>query len=195
MARKQGSHSEITGPRLRAAAQSLIAQHGYAAVSMRQIAAEVGVQAGALYNYISDKQSLLFDLLKTHMDEALTALKATPFEGAPDAALRRFVQFHIRFNHPRRDSVFLSYMELRNLEPANFQQIEAMRRAYEDVIEDILKRGVQLGVFAIPDTRIAVLSMIAQLNGVTSWFDPGGRLSIDEIADIHEQLVLKSVAA
>ena len=39
MARKTGSHSEITGPRIRAAAQHLFARHGYAAVSMRQIAA------------------------------------------------------------------------------------------------------------------------------------------------------------
>ena len=34
-------------------------RHGYAAVSMRQIAAEVGVQAGALYAYTPDKQALL----------------------------------------------------------------------------------------------------------------------------------------
>ena len=40
MARKQGSHSDITGPRVREAALRLIAQHGFAAVSMRQIAAE-----------------------------------------------------------------------------------------------------------------------------------------------------------
>jgi AcrR family transcriptional regulator len=35
MARKQGSHSDITGPKLRKAARRLIAQHGFAAVSMR----------------------------------------------------------------------------------------------------------------------------------------------------------------
>ena len=71
MARKQGSHSDITGPRVRAAALRLIAAHGCAAVSMRQIAADVGVQVGALYNYTPDKQSLLFDLMRTHMDELL----------------------------------------------------------------------------------------------------------------------------
>ena len=48
MARTQGSHSDITGPRVREAALHLFARHGYAAVSMRKIAAEVGVQAGAL---------------------------------------------------------------------------------------------------------------------------------------------------
>ena len=43
MARKTGSHSDITGPKVRAAAERLFARHGYAAVSMRQIAAEVGL--------------------------------------------------------------------------------------------------------------------------------------------------------
>ena len=63
MARTQGSHSDITGPRVRDAALRLFARHGYASVSMRQIANDVGVQAGALYNYTPDKQTQLFDLM------------------------------------------------------------------------------------------------------------------------------------
>ena len=73
MARKSGSHSEITGPLVRSSALRLFARDGYAAVSMRQIAAEVGVQAGALYLYTPDKQTLLFDLMREHMDELLAA--------------------------------------------------------------------------------------------------------------------------
>jgi AcrR family transcriptional regulator len=67
MARKQGSHGEITGPKVRAAALRLFARHGFAAVSMRQIAGEVGVQAGALYLYTADKQTLLFELMRDHL--------------------------------------------------------------------------------------------------------------------------------
>ena len=48
MARTQGSRGEITGPLVRDAARRLFARHGYAAVSMRQIAAEVGVQVGTI---------------------------------------------------------------------------------------------------------------------------------------------------
>ncbi|MDO7629346.1 MAG: TetR/AcrR family transcriptional regulator, partial [Loktanella sp.] len=90
MARKQGSHSDITGPKLRKAARRLIAQHGFAAVSMRQIAAEVGVQAGALYNYTPDKQSLLFDLMREHMDELLTAWDVEEKGGSALERLERF---------------------------------------------------------------------------------------------------------
>jgi len=88
MARKQGSHSDITGPKVKAVALSLIARHGYAAVSMRQIAGEVGVQAGALYNYTSDKQTLLFQLLQDHMEEVMEALEAVELSGRPLEANR-----------------------------------------------------------------------------------------------------------
>ncbi|MEY1554812.1 TetR/AcrR family transcriptional regulator [Yoonia sp. R2331] len=195
MARKQGSHSDITGPKVRDAALRLIAQHGYAAVSMRQIAGEVGVQAGALYNYISDKQSLLFDLMQTHMNEVLAALASEDLSGDPTAALDRFTRFHIRFHLPRRDQVFLSYMELRNLDVGNFAKIEAMRRQYEDALEHILRAGVESGDFAVRDTRVTTLGLIALLTGITNWYDPHGRLDIDAVQQIYTELVRKAVAA
>jgi len=71
MARKSGSNGEKTAQQLRVAATKLFATNGYAAVSMRQIAREIGVQAGALYLYTPDKQSLLFDLMNQHMEELL----------------------------------------------------------------------------------------------------------------------------
>ena len=117
MARKTGSHAEITGPAIRAAALRLFARSGYAAVSMRQIAAEVGVGAGALYLYTPDKQTLLFDLMHTHMTDLLAACDALPAEDDPEKRLNQFVAFHIDFHIGRPDAVFLAYMELRNLEP------------------------------------------------------------------------------
>ncbi len=78
MARKAGSHSQITGPRIQAAATELFAQHGYAAVSMRQIAAKVGVQVGALYNYTPDKQGLLLGIMDRHLNELLDAQSRSP---------------------------------------------------------------------------------------------------------------------
>ena len=104
MARKTGSHSEITGPRIRAAAQTLFAKHGFAAVSMRQIAAEVGVQAGALYLYTPDKQTLLFDLMRVHLEELLAAWAVEPVPEEPLRQLEAFSRFHIRFHLERPDA-------------------------------------------------------------------------------------------
>lgn len=195
MARTQGSHSQITGPKLREAARSLFARYGYAAVSMRQIAAEVGVQAGTLYNYTPDKQSLLFDLMKTHMDELLVAYDGHMGDGTAIERLEQFVGFHIRYHAERPEAVFIAYMELRNLSPENFAVIEALRRSYEARLEEILKAGVDSSVFQVADTRIAAMAMIAMLNGVNTWFREGGRLSMDDIEALHWDMVRKAVLA
>ncbi|SIO57368.1 transcriptional regulator, TetR family [Rhodovulum sp. ES.010] len=195
MARTSGSHSEITGPRLRKAAQRLFAQQGYAAVSMRQIAAEVGVQAGALYNYIPDKQGLLFDLMESHLEELLAAWSVEPRGDGPLAALEAFTRFHIRFHLDRPDAVFIAYMELRNLERGNFAVIEALRKRYETELEDILKAGKAAGVFRLADSKLATLAVIAMLTGVTTWYRDDGRLSRARVEEVYWDIVRQAVGA
>lgn len=193
MARKQGSHAGITGPKVRDAALRLFARHGYAAVSMRQIAAEVGVQAGALYLYTPDKQTLLADLMRGHMEELLAVCEAMGEAGTPCARLERFARFHIRFHLDRPDAVFIAYMELRNLEPENFRAVEVLRRRYEDRLEAILRAGDETGVFTVPDTKLATLALIAMLTGVNTWYREGGRLSRERVEQIYWDMVRRAV--
>lgn len=192
MARTAGSHADITGPRVREAALRLFAQRGYAAVSMRAIAAEVGVQAGALYNYTPDKQSMLFDLMQSHM---LSLLEAVDFHAGDDpiARLRSFVAFHIRFHADRPDEVFIAYMELRNLSEANFAEIEVLRRRYENGVEGILRDGLRSGAFRVADPKIVTLAIIAMLTGVNTWFRSGGRLSLEEVTAQYWDMVRNAV--
>jgi len=196
MARKTGSHSEITGPRVRAAALKLFAKNGYAAVSMRKIAREVGVQAGALYLYTPDKQSLLFDLMRDHMTDLLAALAdAVPAKGGATLRLKEFTRFHILYHLERPEAVFVSYMELRNLTPENFQIIETLRRTYEDKLQAILQQGQKAGQFDLPDTKLATLALIAMLTGVNTWYRQGGRRGPDKVAAIYWDMVRKAVKA
>lgn len=193
MARKPGSRSDITGPRLREVALRLFARDGYAAVSMRQIASEVGVQAGALYQYTADKQSLLFDLLKGHMDELLaTWERETLPRGSAPERLEHFVRFHIRFHAARADAVFISYMELRNLTPENFAVIEVLRKRYETVLEEILQAGRGDGTMTVSDTKLATMAVIAMLTGVNTWFREDGRLSREGVEDFYVAMVLSA---
>ncbi len=179
---------------MRQAALRLFAQRGYAAVSMRSIAAEVGVQAGALYNYTPDKQSLLFDLMQGHMTELLKEAQSGG-GGDPLKRLQTFVEFHIRFHADRPDEVFIAYMELRNLSPENFAHIEDLRRRYEDRLETILRDGAKQGVFAVEDTKIVTLAIIAMLTGVNTWYRTGGRLSLDQVVAQYWDMVRKAVGA
>lgn len=195
MARKKNSSGEVTGPRVREAALRLFARYGYAAVTMRQIAAEVGIQAGALYRYTPDKQALLVDLMETHLAELLAAQDALPNCADPLAALDQFTRFHIRFHAARVDAVFIAYMELRALEPANFTRIETMRRDYEARLASILHAGVAAGQMHLPDPKLAAFALIAMLTGVNTWYREGGRLSLAEVEEMYCAMVCRAVGA
>ncbi len=195
MARKTGSHGEITGPAIRASAETLFAQHGYAAVSMRQIAADVGVQVGAIYLYTPDKQTLLFELMRNHLDALLQASDRAVTADDPRDRLEAFARCHLDYHFDRRDAVFLAYMELRNLTPENFAEIEALRKRYEDRLERILLAGKAANAFSFQDSRVATMALIAMLAGVHVWFRDGGRLSRDEIEEMYVDLAMNMVNA
>lgn len=189
-----GKKGQETARRVRKAALKRFANAGYAAVSMREIAADVGVQPGALYNHFPTKQDILKDLMLTHMAELLAAWDRARFPPATDP-LERFVRFHIRYHLERADEVFISYMELRNLEPANFEIVEAERRRYEAVLTSILQEGSATGRYSVDDPKVATRAIIAMLTGIPTWYREGGRLSEHDVEDLYLTMVRKAVAA
>ena len=194
MARRAGSSGAETAEKVRNAALELFARSGYAAVSMRAIAAETGVQAGAIYNHFPTKQHLLHELLEVHMETLLKAWAEAEEPGlAPPQALEHFVRFHIRYHLDRSREVFISYMELRSLEDENFSAIERLRRDYEKVPRAILDRGAADGSFELIDPQVTTMAIIAMLNGMTTWYRENGRLSLDQIEAVYVRLVARLV--
>ena len=133
--------------------------------------------------------------MKTHLDELMEALEVEALPEDPAARLEAFSRFHIRFHSERPEEVFIAYMELRSLTPENFELIETRRGQYENALEDILRAGVEAGVFSVPDTKIATLAVIAMLTGVNTWYRAGGRLSLPEVEKIYWDMVRKAVGA
>ncbi|WGS17479.1 MULTISPECIES: TetR/AcrR family transcriptional regulator [unclassified Bradyrhizobium] len=196
MARTIGSHGPKTLEAIRKAGVRLIYEHGYEAMSLRQLAAEVGIQAGSLYNHISTKQDLLFDLVQDHINDLLRQLDhALDGKADPVEKLRAFVAFHVTYHMTRKREVFIANSELRSLEPKNYEAVVALRGAYEQRLAQILTDGVSEGVFEVVDIQVATFAIIALLTGLCTWYRPGGRLTKEAIVAAHEKLVLSGVGA
>ncbi|HEX7925608.1 MAG TPA: TetR/AcrR family transcriptional regulator [Bradyrhizobium sp.] len=195
MARTIGSHGPTTLEAIRKAGVRLIFERGYEAMSLRQLAAEVGIQAGSLYNHISTKQDLLFDLVQEHINDLLRELDLA-LEGKADPVekLRAFVAFHVSYHMTRKREVFIANSELRSLDAKNYDAVVALRGAYEQRLAQILTDGVSEGVFEVVDIQVATFAIIALLTGLCTWYRPGGRLTRDAIIAAHEKLVLSGVA-
>ena len=68
-----------TRERLLEAARSLFVQRGFGGTSIRDIAEEAGYSQGAFYSNFPDKEALLLDLLRGHMEAEARQL-ATVFD-------------------------------------------------------------------------------------------------------------------
>ena len=142
MARTIGSYGPKTMEAIRKAGLRLIFEHGYEAMSLRQLAAEVGIQAGSLYNHISTKQELLFDLVRDHINELLRQLdRALAGKLRPSDKLRAFTAFHVTYHMTRKREVFIANSELRSLEPKNYEAIVALRGPKDCVQETVEVTG------------------------------------------------------
>ena len=196
MARTTGSDGEKTEAALRSAAVSLMARHGYEAVSMRMLAGEVGVQAAALYRYFPTKQDLLFTLMREHMDELVAAWQASrPGSAHPRRRLEAFVANHIRFHVERRHATHVSNMELRSLSRDNLSTILRLRGGYEKELRQILREGAERGDFAVDDTAMTAMAIIQMITGVIVWYRPDERLSVDEVTRTYLAMTLRLVGA
>lgn len=198
MGRPPGAIGRETAQRIRDASLQLFARHGYAAVSMREIASEVGVGPGALYNHFATKQDLLADLMARHFSCLASGWAGEPASAAdtpPAEALEGFARFHLRYHAANADEVSVAYMELRSLEPPNFHRFDHLRRTYEDQLVSILERGAKAGVFIIEDARTQALAILAMLTGMNAWFRRGDRARVTAKEEIYVGMVMRTVAA
>jgi AcrR family transcriptional regulator len=195
MTRTIGSSGERTAEAIRAAGLRLIYARGFEAMSLRQLAAEVGIQPGSLYNYFDTKQALLFEIVRTHMDDLLASLKAA-LVGIDDPVerLKAFVSFHVRYHMNRKELVYIATSELRSLEAGNRAAIVALRKAYESIVIAILADGAKSGAFKIFDSRVTAYAIIAMLTGLCEWYSPDGRLGKDALVEIYLQQVMRGVS-
>ena len=141
----------------------------------------------------ADKQAILSELLINHMENLLQAWHRQKLPEKPDKLLEFFVDFHIEYHLNRPEEVFIAYMELRNLTPENFKKIEKLRNKYERILNKILSDGVTKKFFLCEETKIASLAIIGMLKEVNTWYKTDGRISVPEIKNIYQQIVLKAV--
>lgn len=189
--RTVGSSGPETERAIHRAAIELIARHGFEAMNLRMLANEVGIKAGSLYNYIDNKQALLFQLLEDIMLDVLAGLSEA-LEGKEDAKaqLEALLRFHITIHVERRNEVFIGLMELRSLSPEQRSRVVSLRRDYEERIIAVITKGVAEGVFHVDSARVAAFALIAMMTGVSSWYRPGKQLSLEELIGMHYRMAL-----
>ncbi|MDY0405774.1 TetR/AcrR family transcriptional regulator [Virgibacillus sp. 179-BFC.A HS] len=176
-------------------ALKLFEAHGFHGVSVNQIVESVGTSKGGFYHHFKSKDELLFvihDTFITYVIENAT-LAEERFESASKKLQAIILNFVKVFDlYKAHISVF--YQEELYLKPEYDVLIKEKRDHFKRIIYNTIRDGKQSGEMredlSVEITTMAVLGMV---NWTYKWYKKDGSKSIDEIAYIFTDLILRSI--
>ncbi len=176
------------------AAVQLFAEYGYHAAPLRDIARIAGIQAASIYHHYASKQALLVEIMETYMQRLIASLEhiLEQFDD-PLKRLHEAIANHIRMHTMYKNEFFIIDTEIRALEDENRPHILALRNRYEVLVQEILRDGMERGVFRQSDVKVASYAIIAMCTEVATWFHPDGRLSTQQVILIYRQLITEGL--
>jgi AcrR family transcriptional regulator len=179
------------------AASALFRERGYAATSVRDIAQRLNIQGASLYAHVASKEDVLWAIVQRsarHFADA-TGPIVDDASLAPAGRLRALIRAHVQVvtNDLGNATVFLH--EWRFLSDERRARILAQRDAYEARFRSAIEAGLATGEFSAADPTLTARSILSALNGIATWYRPGGTLTPQQIADHHAELLLRGLGA
>jgi AcrR family transcriptional regulator len=176
-------------------AAMLFRQYGYLNTPLNEIAKSLGIQKGSLYYYITDKETLLFNILNKTMDNMLELVGNLPLKDLPpDKKLSQVIRAHIvnAVQYLNEFSVLLH--DTQYLPPKQKEIILSKEKKYEDIFLNIIREGIEKKIFADYDPKMVAYMILGSCNWLYQWFSPKAENSSEEIAKIFSKLFLNGLA-
>ncbi|MCC8962970.1 TetR/AcrR family transcriptional regulator [Bradyrhizobium sp. Pear76] len=171
-------------------AAELFAASGYVGTSMNAIADACGVSKALLYHYYPDKEALLFDILASHLEKLVAAVrKASAQAGDPVERFRTIVAALLELYRHADAEHQVQISSLKLLPKDKQQPLLASERILVGIMSDALAAAVP----AAKQKRVLkplTMSVFGMLNWHYMWFREGGPMTRAEYADFVAQLVL-----
>lgn len=173
------------------AAARLFKQRGYASTSMRDLAAEIGVEAASLYHHIKSKEELLEQIcfgMATKFEMAINEVNDIYFNA--EEKLRMAIRNHVRILTENVDHSAVFLQEWRNLTGPKLSEFKELRNAYEKELRVIIHDGINEDVFGQVDEKFAALTILSTVNWINEWYNPQGKMSPEQIAGKLSDFIL-----
>ena len=180
------------------AAIKIMADKGYSAMSVQEVADAVGVLKGSLYHYFSSKEDLLFRVIEDSYSRATATAEETASLGLePLEELCEYLRRQAIWYFTQRDRAKIYFTEARHLKGERLEQMKERAREYEKRLLDLIIAAQEAGsIRSRTDPRILCRYVEGSLNNLRNWSGQAflGR-SMDELADEFISLTRHAIEA
>jgi TetR/AcrR family transcriptional regulator, cholesterol catabolism regulator len=182
---------------LLAIAANLFAERGLRATTVRDIADAAGILSGSLYHHFDSKESMVDEILRAFLDALFDRYRAIVAQKlGPRATLEAVVVASFEAIDQHHAAVAIYQAEARHLaEQPRFGYIGERLTEFRRLWHDVLRAGIKDGSFrADLDVELSYRFLRDTVWVGVSWYRPGGKLGIDDIARQYLSIVLDGIA-
>lgn len=192
-----GLERSASSRRVLDAALKLFAERGYAGAAMRDIGRIAGVKAASIYAHYPSKEHILAELCRIGHEEQYRAVRTAVFasRGSPRDQIVAYVRAHVAFHATYPMLAVVANSELHTLSEELGEATFALRRETVQLIQDIVNRGIDSGVFDVTDPWLATAAIGGMGMRVAYWFSPEYNLTVEQVADGYAEFALRLLAA
>ena len=171
-------------------AAALFKEKGYKAVTMIDIATEMGMKAASLYNHISSKQDLLQDIvikLAEEFTKELTEIKKSDVTSLDK--MRAIVALHIKITSSDPDGMASLNNNWMHLDKKLDYYLK-LRHEYEDEVRKIIKEGILNKEITDASVEVILFSILSTLQFLHLWIPKKEDLNPEKLTkDLSKVLI------
>lgn len=156
------------------AAAKLFAERGYAGVTLRDIAAAVGLRHASLYYHVpGGKEELFIEVTQRHLAQHRHGLLAAMMEAGPNIRCQLYAAAHWFLTQPPIDLVRMSYSDMPAIAPHEAARLSEMAlNALILPVADVLRAAQARGEIDHDDLGLiagGLVGMVESLHSVTEY--------------------------
>lgn len=179
-----------------AAAVDLFYENGYENTTLDMVAESLGVTKPFIYAHFRSKVELLADICSRGITSSQDAIGSVlPLDVTPTQKLTLLSERFVAAVLENRKHIAIFSREEKNLAPADFERINAMRRDFDRNLTRLISAGIETGEFDVDDPNVAALSIGGMVSWAYVWYRANGRLSQEELVREMTRLILNMVRA
>ncbi|POA42726.1 hypothetical protein C1893_29090 [Pseudomonas sp. MPR-ANC1] len=156
----EGARTQNCPDFLLEAARELMAEQGYGAMTMRQLAARVGLQPGSLYHHIVSKEDLLLDVLLNTLAHRLEAWKSGPYT----RDLQGYLSFLLARQRSHPCEELLLRHESRHVRASHRIWLAQALDRLQAPLHQAIEQGISTGHFNVQDIPSAIAAIYALID-------------------------------
>lgn len=167
---------------------------GYHNTSLDDVAKALGISKGTLYNYVHDKQEILYAFHQLAYELSDRAFSFGRAQGGTGAEQLRHILVHYIELLTGELGACGALIEVDALRPEDRAEAARRRDAFVEAFVAIIEEGIGDGSISAVDPKLAVFTFMGAINWLPRWFDPDGRLPGKAVAEQMTDLLMSGLA-